>query len=162
MVNLAAKKCIPCEGGTPPLEHDKIQEYLKEIEGWELENDKLIKKTFKFKTFRESIDFVNRVANLAEQENHHPDIIIRYRKVVFELTTHAIKGLSENDFIMASKIDLLHNWEEKVEKVVVSKLFTIKVLAVVVIADHQRVVLTEIEARQPHVLRLHPESDGGT
>ena len=133
MVNLTAKKCVPCEGGTPPLEDGKIQEYLKEVEGWEFENEKLIKKTFKFKTFRESIDFVNRVAGLAEQENHHPDIIIRFRKVTFELTTHAIKGLSENDFIMASKIDLSYNWEEKVEKVVVSKLFTVKVLATIVI-----------------------------
>ena len=76
---------------------------------------------------------MNRVAGLAEQENHHPDIIIRFRKVTFELTTHAIKGLSENDFIMASKIDLSYNWEEKVEKVVVSKLFTVKVLATIVI-----------------------------
>ena len=133
MANLAGKKCVPCEGGTPPLEDGKIQEYLKEVEGWEFENEKLIKKTFKFKTFRESINFVNRVAGLAEQENHHPDIIIRFRKVTFELTTHAIKGLSENDFIMASKIDLSYNWEEKVEKVVVSKLFTVKVLATIVI-----------------------------
>jgi len=105
MANLAAKKCVPCEGGTPPFQGDKIQEYLKEVEGWELENDKLIKKTFKFKSFRESIDFVNRVANIAEEENHHPDMYIRYTRVTFELTTHAIKGLSENDFIMASKID---------------------------------------------------------
>ena len=133
MANLAGKKCVPCEGGTPPLADNKIQEYLKEVEGWEFENEKLIKKTFKFKTFRESIDFVNRVAGLAEQENHHPDIIIRFRKVTLELTTHAIKGLSENDFIMASKIDLSYNWEEKVEKVVVSKLFTVKVLATIVI-----------------------------
>jgi len=138
MVNLSQKRCVPCEGGTPPLENDKIHEYLEEVEGWELEQGgsaglTRIKKTFKFKTFLESIDFVNRVAGLAEQENHHPDIIIRYRKVTFELVTHAIKGLSENDFIMASKINLVYKWEEKVEKVVVSKIFTVKVLATVVI-----------------------------
>lgn len=133
MANLATKKCVPCEGGTPPLEQEKVQEYLKEVEGWETAENKLIKKTFTFKTFRESIDFVNRVANLAEEENHHPDIIIRYNKVIFELTTHAIKGLSENDFIMASKIDLLRNWEEKVEKVVVGKLFSVKLLLVVIV-----------------------------
>ncbi|MEK7542306.1 MAG: 4a-hydroxytetrahydrobiopterin dehydratase [Patescibacteria group bacterium] len=133
MANLVARKCVPCEGGTPPLEADKVQEYLKEVEGWEVYEDKLIKKTFKFKTFRESIDFVNRVANVAEEEQHHPDIHIRYSRVTFELTTHAIKGLSENDFIMASKIDLLHNWEEKVEKVVVKKLFSIKLLIVVIV-----------------------------
>lgn len=123
---------MPCEGGTPPLESEKIQEYLKEVEDWEVQEDKRIKKTFKFKTFRESIGFVNRVASLAEEENHHPDIIIRYNKVTFELTTHAIKGLSENDFIMASKIDFAHNWEQKVEKVVVSKLFSMKLLIIVV------------------------------
>ena len=99
MANLAAKKCVPCEGGTPPLQGDKIQEYLREIEDWEVYENKRIEKMFKFKTFRESIDFVNQVAGLAEQENHHPDIIIRYTRVTLELTTHAMKGLSENDFI---------------------------------------------------------------
>ncbi|HCM36760.1 MAG: hypothetical protein A3J30_03245 [Candidatus Wildermuthbacteria bacterium RIFCSPLOWO2_02_FULL_47_9c] len=132
MGNLAAKKCVPCEGGTPPLEAEKVQEYLKEVEGWEVQENKLIGKIFKFKTFREAISFVNRVANLAEEEQHHPDIIIRYRKVTFELTTHAIKGLSENDFIMASKIDWLYKWEEKVEKAVLPKIFSIKVLLAVV------------------------------
>lgn len=134
MEKLIEKKCVPCEGGMKPLEGEKIQEYVKQVEGWEVLDNKLIKKTFKFKTFRESIDFVNQVANLAEDEGHHPDIHIRYTRVTFELTTHAIKGLSENDFIMASKIDLLHNWEEKVEKVVVKKLFSVKLLFVVVIA----------------------------
>ena len=133
MGSLLQKKCVPCEGGTPPLEAEKIQEFLKQVEGWEVEEDKRIKKKFKFKTFRESIDFVNQVANLAEEEGHHPDIHIRYNRVTFELTTHAIKGLSENDFIMASKIDLLHNWEEKVEKVVVKKLLSVKLLIAVVI-----------------------------
>ena len=133
MVNLAAKKCVPCEGGTSPFESEKIQEYLKEVEGWELEENKRIKKTFKFKTFREAIDFVNRIADLAEKENHHPDIHIKYNRVILELTTHAIKGLSENDFIMASKIDLLHNWEEKVEKVMLKKLFSLKFVVAVVI-----------------------------
>lgn len=120
-------------GGEPPLQGEKIREYLREVGDWELVDDKLIKKTFKFKSFQESIGFVNQVAGLAEEENHHPDIIIRYRKVTFELTTHAIKGLSENDFIMASKIDLIHNWEEKVEKVVVKKLFSIKLVLVVIV-----------------------------
>ena len=133
MANLISKKCVPCEGGTPPLEAEKIQEYLKELEGgWEVREGKMIARRFKFKTFRESIDFVNRVANLAESEGHHPDIIIRYNKVTMELSTHAIGGLSENDFILASKIDLMHKWEEKVEKVVVKKFFTVKILLVIV------------------------------
>ena len=133
MVNLVSKKCVPCEGGTPPLEREKIEEYLKQLEGgWEVRDDKMIARRFTFKTFREAIDFVNRVANLAESEGHHPDMIIRYNKVTIELSTHAIGGLSENDFILASKIDLTHKWEEKVEKVVVKKIFTVKILLVIV------------------------------
>jgi 4a-hydroxytetrahydrobiopterin dehydratase len=136
-MNLHTKKCVPCEGGTPPLTAEEIQEYLKEVEGWELRDSPSISlrinKTFKFKSFRESIDFVNRIASLAETENHHPDIHVRYKKVTLELTTHAIQGLSENDFIMASKSDLLYNLEEKLQRAVVSKLVSIKVLLVVVI-----------------------------
>ena len=107
--SLVQKKCVPCEGGTPPLEGEKIQEYLSELkDSWELENNKKIKRTFKFKTFREGIEFVNRVADIAEEENHHPDIHILYTKITLVLTTHAIGGLSENDFIMAAKTDRLY------------------------------------------------------
>lgn len=132
-MNLTQKKCVPCEGGTLPFVNEKIEEYLKEVQGWEVQDNKIIAKTFGFKSFREAINFVNQVASFAEQEQHHPDIHIRYRKVTLELTTHAIKGLSENDFIMASKIDLMYNWEEKVEKIVVSRLFSIKFLVVVIV-----------------------------
>ena len=132
MKDLVAKKCVPCEGRTPPFEAEKVQEYLQEVEGWEAQENKLITKTFKFKNFQEAISFVNRIANLAEEEQHHPDIIIRYRKVTFELATHAIKGLSENDFIMASKIDWRYKWEEKIEKAVIKKLLSVKVLLIVV------------------------------
>ena len=108
MPTLAEKKCVPCEGGTPPLQENQIQEYLGQLQGeWEVEDSKKIKRKFEFKTFKEAIDFVNKVADLAEEENHHPNIRIYYNKVVIELTTHAIGGLSENDFIMASKIELL-------------------------------------------------------
>jgi pterin-4a-carbinolamine dehydratase len=105
---------------------------LREVEGWEIREDKLILKTFIFKSFRESMYFVNRVADLAEQEKHHPDMHIKYRKVTLELTTHAIKGLSENDFIMASKIDLFYNLEEKIERAVAAKLVSVKVLIVLI------------------------------
>lgn len=115
------------------MEKEKVEEYLKQVEGWDVQNNKVISKTFSLKTFREAIDFVNQAAHLAEQEQHHPDIHIRYKKVTLELTTHAIKGLSENDFIMASKIDAMYNWEEKVQKVVVSKLFSIKFFVVVIV-----------------------------
>jgi 4a-hydroxytetrahydrobiopterin dehydratase len=135
MAKLVQQKCVPCEGGTPPLEREKIDEYMKELDGdWKLQDTKIIARRFEFKTFPEAIDFVNRVATLAEQEDHHPDIIIRYNKVTLELSTHAIGGLSDNDFIVAAKVDLLYKWEEKVEKAVVRKLLTIKVLLILVVA----------------------------
>jgi len=132
-MNLTQKKCVPCEGGTPSLTKEKVDEYLKEVQGWEVKDNKVIEKVFSFKTFRESIDFVNQAAGIAEQEQHHPDMHIRYKKVTLELTTHAIKGLSENDFIMASKIDVMYGWQEKVEKVVIKKLFSIKFLVIVIV-----------------------------
>ena len=108
MPALAGKKCEPCKGGTPPLQLDQIKDYLGQLQGeWEVEDNKKIKRKFELKTFKEAINFVNKVARLAEEENHHPNIRIYYNKVVIELTTHAIGGLSENDFIMASKIELL-------------------------------------------------------
>jgi 4a-hydroxytetrahydrobiopterin dehydratase len=132
-IKLVEKKCVPCSGGTPPLKKEKIEELQKEVEGWEVKNNKAIDKTFVFKTFREAIDFVNEVANIAEDQHHHPDIHIHYKKVMLEFTTHAIQGLSENDFIMASKIDMMYGWQEKVEKVVVKKLFSIRILFLIVI-----------------------------
>ena len=132
-IKLTEKKCVPCEGGTLPLKKEKVEEYLKELEGWESKEDTLIFRTFSFKSFKEAIDFVNQVAHIAEQEQHHPDIHIHYKKVILKLTTHAIKGLSENDFIMASKIDMMYAWQEKIEKVLVKKLFSIKSFGVIVI-----------------------------
>lgn len=107
-MNLINKKCVPCEGGMPSLGEDKIKEYLSQLKtGWEVLENKKIRKEFKFKDFLEAIAFVNKVAGIAEQEDHHPDIHIFYRKVVIELWTHAVGGLSENDFILAAKIEAL-------------------------------------------------------
>ncbi len=103
--DLSGKKCKPCEGGTLPLSPDAISVYLKGVSGWQVEEDKKIKKEFKFKDFKAAMGFVNKVAGLAEEEGHHPSIFISYNKVRITLTTHAIGGLSENDFIMAAKID---------------------------------------------------------
>lgn len=105
-MELATKKCIPCEGGIPPLSLQKINELMPKIEGWELQGDK-ISKNFQFENFKEAIRFVNKVAELAEQENHHPNILINYNIVIITLWTHAVNGLSENDFILAAKIDKL-------------------------------------------------------
>lgn len=105
-MNLSEKRCIPCEGGTPPLEEAEIKDLVGKIPSWSLQNGHL-QMTFKFKNFVEAIDFVNSVAKIAEDEGHHPYISIRYNRVDLDLWTHAIKGLSENDFILASKIDKL-------------------------------------------------------
>lgn len=107
-MQFSTRQCAPCEGGVAPLRTEQIQEYLSELKpGWEAVLGKKIKKEFAFRGFREAMVFVNDVAELARQENHHPDIHIIYSRALIELTTHAIKGLSENDFIMAAKIDML-------------------------------------------------------
>ena len=89
-----------------PLTQEQIQPYLPQVPGWEVvANEKKIKKEFLFKDFREAMAFVNRVAELAESEEHHPDIVISYNRVTLELSTHAAGGLTENDFILAAKIN---------------------------------------------------------
>ena len=103
-MQLTQKKCIPCEAGTPSLEGAKINELLEEIPSWTLKDGHLYKK-FKFRNFAEAMSFVNKIAEIAEQEQHHPDIAIHYSKVSIELWTHSINGLSENDFILAAKIN---------------------------------------------------------
>lgn len=107
-MNLTTKKCVPCEAGTPPLEEGKINELLKETPTWQLKDGHLHQK-FKFKNFVEAIKFINSVAEIAEQEQHHPDFCVHYNRVEVEIWTHAIKGLSENDFIVAAKIDNIVN-----------------------------------------------------
>lgn len=107
-MDLGEKKCIPCEGGVPPLDPDDIKNLKKQIKSdWQvLENSKLTKE-YLFVNYRHTMDFVNKVATLAEEEGHHPVMQVYYDRVVIELWTHAINGLSENDFIMAYKIDKL-------------------------------------------------------
>src|SRR3989344_8695472 len=103
-MDLTSKKCVPCEGGTKPLAKDKIEEYLPALDPqWEVIDNLKLKRRFKFKDFKQAMEFVNKVADLAESEGHHPDIRINYNKVTLELTTHAIGGLSENDFVIAAK-----------------------------------------------------------
>ncbi len=105
-MNLVEKKCVPCEGGTPPLEKSEIDIFIKEVPSWSLREGHLFR-SYKFTNFREAVTFVNSLAGLAEEEGHHPDICIHYNRVEVEFWTHAIKGLSENDFIMAAKTDTL-------------------------------------------------------
>jgi 4a-hydroxytetrahydrobiopterin dehydratase len=105
-MSLHQKKCKACEGGTPPLNIEASKRLLNQLKGWNFV-DSAIEREFKFKNFMEAIDFVNALAELAESEGHHPDIYISWNRVKLTLTTHAIKGLSINDFILAAKIDRL-------------------------------------------------------
>jgi len=118
-MDLRQTHCVPCEGGTPPLSDEKEDEMLKQVQhdptegsgqaGWILLRDGThkITKQFKFGGFKKAIEFVNKIADLAESEGHHPDIKIFYNKVQLDLFTHAVGGLSKNDFIMASKVNEL-------------------------------------------------------
>jgi 4a-hydroxytetrahydrobiopterin dehydratase len=105
-MDLKNKRCLPCEGGVPKLTQSEIAKVKGQLNpAWEMEGLLKIKRKFSFVNFRHTIDFVNKVAALAEEEGHHPDMHIGYGYCIVELWTHAIKGLSENDFILAAKID---------------------------------------------------------
>ncbi len=107
-MDLAQKQCVPCEGGTPPLRPDEITHFADQLKTpWDVIDGKKIHHQFVFKDFIEAMTFVNDVADVAEAEGHHPDISIHWNKVDIELWTHAIGGLSENDFILAAKIEAI-------------------------------------------------------
>ena len=113
MSDLLKKKCIPCEGGVLPFDLSEIHKYQKKVDGWDIiKNDNEIyylEKKFTFKNFLQSQKFVNEVGKISENEGHHPDIIFGWGYAKINITTHAIKGLSENDFILAAKIDQIIN-----------------------------------------------------
>jgi len=106
---LAARTCKPCEGGVEPLPAGAAQSLLRDLSGWELAADgKAIRKTVVCKDFLEAVALIHKIAPIAQAEDHHPDLhLTRYKRVTIELSTHAIGGLSENDFILAAKIDRL-------------------------------------------------------
>jgi 4a-hydroxytetrahydrobiopterin dehydratase len=108
MNNLFSKKCTPCEGDTLPLDERVIKKLLIKLSDWKVLNNKKLYRDFKFKNFKEAINFVNKVAELSEFEGHHPDILIyNWNKVKIDLWTHTVAGLSKNDFILAAKINTL-------------------------------------------------------
>ncbi len=109
-VQLTAKKCTACEGDTPAFTPEQIAEHLPAVPEWKLADDsKLIRRKYKFKDFVTAMAFLQKVAVLAEEEQHHPDLhLTGYKNVAIELSTHAIGGLSANDFIVAAKIDRLN------------------------------------------------------
>ena len=102
---LLKKHCVPCEGGVPPMTTEETKKLLRQLPGWKLNRQKHLYRQYKFKNFVQAMRFVNAIAKIAERENHHPDMTIQYSKVQVELWTHAINGLSENDFILAAKIE---------------------------------------------------------
>ena len=109
MNDLLNKKCKPCEGGVLPFDINEIHKYQKKIDGWNVKkNEKnifFLEKDFKFKNFLNSQNFINKVGEISEEEGHHPDILFGWGYSKISITTHAIEGLSENDFILAAKID---------------------------------------------------------
>ena len=113
MNNLLKKKCVPCEGGIIPFGISEIHKYQKKVDGWNIiKNEKniyLLEKYFKFKNFTESQNFINKIGKISEAEDHHPDISFGWGYAKINITTHAIEGLSENDFILATKIDHIIN-----------------------------------------------------
>ena len=111
--DLTKKKCIPCEGGAIPFDISEIHKYQKKVDDWDILKDEkkifYLYKKYKFKNFLESQSFINKVGEISENEGHHPDISFGWGYAEIKVTTHAIEGLSENDFILAAKIDQLIN-----------------------------------------------------
>jgi len=109
MDELLKKKCKPCEGGIVPFDTSEIHKYQKKVDGWNIYQNKnkifFLNKKFKFKNFLDSQNFINKVGEISESEGHHPDILFGWGYAEIKITTHAIEGLSENDFILAAKID---------------------------------------------------------
>ena len=113
MADLLDKKCVPCEGGGKSFDISEIHKYQKKIDGWEIVKGEkeifFLEKKFNFKNFLESQNFINKVSEISEGEGHHPEILFGWGYAKISITTHAIEGLSENDFILAAKIDKITN-----------------------------------------------------
>ena len=102
---LASRECVPCKGGTPPLSEEKIQPLLGELNGWTVQQEYHLTKSFDFPDFVKALACVNRIGEIAEQQGHHPDLYLAWGKVKMEVWTHKIHGLTESDFIFAAKVD---------------------------------------------------------
>ena len=107
MSELSSKTCVPCRGGVPPLEGTELQKLSKQVPEWKVVDGHHITRTFTFPDFRQALDFVNKVGELAESQGHHPDIFLTWGKAEVTTWTHKINGLSESDFILAAKVDEL-------------------------------------------------------
>jgi 4a-hydroxytetrahydrobiopterin dehydratase len=107
MSELAAKTCVPCRGGIPPLKGAELQALAQQVDGWSVVDEHHIEKAFRFPDFGKALAFTNRVGVLAEEQGHHPDLYLAWGKVGVKIWTHKINGLTESDFILAAKIDRL-------------------------------------------------------
>ena len=107
MTELASKTCVPCKGGTPPLKGAELDEFRQQLPEWEIVDEHHLRRVFRFKNFREALNFVNEVGELAEEQGHHPDISFGWGRVEVTVWTHKIDGLTESDFIFAAKVDAL-------------------------------------------------------
>jgi 4a-hydroxytetrahydrobiopterin dehydratase len=107
MSDLAAKTCVPCRGGVPPLKGDELAALAKQVPQWQVVNEHHLTRNFTFPDFRQALDFVNRVGAIAEEQGHHPNILLTWGRAEITMWTHKIDGLTESDFILAAKIDQL-------------------------------------------------------
>ena len=107
MTELASKTCVPCRGGVPPLQGAELDELARQVPGWEVVEGHHLKREFRFRNFREALNFVNRVGELAEEQAHHPDIALGWGRAEITIFIHKIDGLTESDFILAAKVDRL-------------------------------------------------------
>lgn len=107
MSELASKQCVPCRGGVPPLAGEELTKLSAQLNNWNVVDEHHLQKEYKFKDYREALQFVNQLSEIAEQQGHHPDICFGWGKVEVKIWTHKINGLTESDFILAAKIDQL-------------------------------------------------------
>ena len=107
-MNLSEKHCVPCRGGVPALKGEELERLKQELPTWQVVDDHHLLKTFTFPDFKTALAFVNRAGEIAEEEGHHPDLLLSWGKVEVKTWTHKIDGLTESDFILAAKIDKLH------------------------------------------------------
>lgn len=107
MSDLAAKTCVPCRGGVPPLKGEPLAALQRQLPQWRVVNEHRLTREFKFPDFRQALEFVNRVGAIAEEQGHHPNILLTWGRAEITIWTHKIDGLTESDFILAAKIDQL-------------------------------------------------------
>ena len=105
---LASQTCVPCRGGVPPLKGEELRQILQEVPQWKAVNEHHVTRAFTFPDFKQALAFVNRVGEVAEQQGHHPDILLTWGKAEITMWTHKIDGLTRSDLIMAAKIDQLY------------------------------------------------------